>query len=288
MRDQKHLVVLSGMSGAGKATAAKALEDLGFFVVDNLPPQLLDDLIDLTFEKLGKQKKIAVIIDIREQEFLKIFPKKWQEISKKKYKKTFIFLDASDQKLIERFKETKRDHPLDHGFGINLAIKKEREILYQLKSLCSIEINTDKFNSHELKNEIKKIILKQKKIPITINLLSFGFRYGIPLELDFCFDVRFIKNPYYESGLKNLSGLDEEVKRFVLEQPEVDKFIKKIINFIRFLYPLFQKEGRSSLYIAIGCTGGKHRSVVFVEVLYEEIKKIFPLVKNQHRDKSRS
>lgn len=283
MADLKHLVILSGMSGAGKATCAKALEDMGFFVVDNLPPQLLADLVDIAKES-QTPKKLAVIIDIREREFLDIFPQIWHKISHKKIEKKLIFLDASNNKLIERFKETKRDHPLSDSIDIVCALETEREILRPIRLLSDIIIDTDKLNSHELKKNIKNIILKTKENPVALNIISFGYKNGLPLELDLCFDVRFIKNPYYDPELKSLTGLDGRVSDYVLSKPKVNLYINKITNIIAFTYSLIQKEGRSSFYIAIGCTGGKHRSVAIAEAIKRRLQAIFPEVKSFHRD----
>jgi UPF0042 nucleotide-binding protein len=278
----KEIVIISGRSGAGKSTAAKALEDMGYFVVDNLPPQLLDDLLNITDQK---RQKIVVIVDVREKEFLQLMPKKWLEIDKK-YQKKLLFLDASDQQLIDRYQETKRLHPLDDGCGLRKALDLEKSLLLPIKRLATKEITTDKLNSHELKNLIKKEIVQISRGP-NLTLISFGFKNGVPSELDMCFDARFLVNPYYNQALKPKSGLDIEVSQYVLGQPQAEIFLDKISDLINFLYPLYLEEGKATLTIAIGCTGGQHRSVALVQALSLRLNNKIDRVRVEHRDMRR-
>lgn len=282
----QEIVIISGRSGAGKSTAAKALEDMGYFVVDNLPPQLLDELLNITDKSQQKRQKIVVIVDVREKEFLELMPKKWHELDNKKYIKKLIFLDASSKQLIDRYQETKRLHPLDDGCGLREALKIEKQILLPIQNLATKTIITDKLNSHELKNLIKKEV-GEASTGLNLTFISFGFKNGVPSELDLCFDVRFLTNPYYQEDLRPQSGLDLQVKEYVLSQPQAQIFLDKISDLIDYLYPLYQEEGKSSLTIAIGCTGGQHRSVVLAEALSSHFQSKIDRVRVEHRDMRR-
>ncbi|HXW53816.1 MAG TPA: RNase adapter RapZ [Myxococcota bacterium] len=283
----QEVVVVSGRSGAGKSTASRALEDMGYFVVDNLPPQLLDDLLSVTTQAKDGIRKIAVIIDVRKTEFLAHLPSKWQGLDDAKYIKKLIFLDASDQQLIDRYQETKRRHPLDDGCGIRSALLREEEILLPIKKLATKQLNTDNLNSHALRNVIKKEIIGEGQHCVNLTLLSFGFKYGVPRELDLCFDVRFLVNPYYNQELRPKTGLDLEVYDYVMSLPPAEKFIEKVHDLIEYLYPLYQEEGKSNLTIAIGCTGGQHRSVCVVEALNNRLSDKFDRTRVEHRDLNR-
>ncbi len=282
----QELLIISGRSGAGKTTAAHALEDLGYFVVDNLPPQLLDDLLLLTKKSQEKIERIAIIADVRETEFLRELPQKWHEIDESKYKKSLLYLDASEQKLIDRYQETKRRHPLDEGDGVRAALSSEAELLEPIKALATKIIYTDKLNAHELRNLIKDEV-GDKNAQVRLSLVSFGFKYGVPSELDLCFDVRFLKNPYYQPHLKAKSGLDKEVSDYVLELPSAGLFMEKLVEMVEFLYPLYQEEGKANLTIAIGCTGGRHRSITLVEELFRRLRHKIDLIRVEHRDLAR-
>ncbi len=283
---KKELVVISGYSGAGKSSVARILEDLGFFVIDNLPPQFLGNLLDLAQKNGQKLNKIALIIDVREALFLNIFPKKWQEIKEQTYNKKLIFLTASRPSIIARYQETKRHHPLDDGCGIDEALDKEQELLKTIKSLATHSIETDSLNTHELKSLIKSKFLPED-LGLNINIISFGFKYGVPLNLDLCFDVRFLDNPYYNQALKTKTGLEKEVYDFVINQEPAKIFFEKMLTMLLFLYPHYEQEGKSNLTIAIGCTGGKHRSVAIALALLEELSKKIKNIRVEHRDITR-
>ena len=266
---------------------AHALEDMGFFVVDNLPPQLLDRLLSLTQSSNDKIHKVAVIVDVRETDFLKLLPKKYQELDNTGYAKTLLYLDASEQKLIDRYQETKRRHPLDDGCGIRAALALEHELLNPIRELATKEIFTDKLNAHELRKVIQISLANNQKQELPLTLMSFGFKHGVPSELDLCFDVRFLKNPYYEPELKSKSGLDKEVYDYVLASPHTSEFLNKLVVMIEYLYPLYRLEGKSSLTIAIGCTGGRHRSISLVEALNKHLHAKIDRIRVEHRDLAR-
>lgn len=284
----QEIVVVSGRSGAGKTTASRALEDMGYFVVDNLPPQLLPDLLTLASASRERIEKIAVVIDVRETEFLDEMPKKWRELNDTKYLKKLIFLDATDQQLIDRYQETKRRHPLDNGEGVRAALKLEQQLLEPIREIATREIFTDKLNSHELRNLIKHELMALKDNHLNITLMSFGFKHGVPSELDLCFDVRFLTNPYYRLELRRKSGLDKEVFDFVLALPAANQFLDKISDLIDFLYPLYREEGKAGLTIAIGCTGGQHRSTSLVEALKTRLAPKYEHMRIVHRDLERN
>lgn len=285
---KQEIVIICGRSGAGKTIARKALEDLGYFVIDNLPPELIDALLALTMKPRVMITKIAMIIDISAVEFIALWPKKWLELDSKLYHKRWFYLHASEKQLIERYHETKRKHPLDDGIGINAALALEEDLLQPLKALASEEIFSDNLSPHELSSLIKQKITHIIAHPLTLSIQSFGFKYGIPLELDLCLDVRFLKNPYYQAELKHKTGEDDMVYDYVLALPHAQGFIAKVYELLNFLYPLYQEEGKTKLVLAIGCTGGKHRSVALAKALYHKLKnKVSWPLRLEHRDMKR-
>lgn len=276
------LVVISGYSGAGKTSVARILEDLGFFVIDNLPPQFLDSLLELAGQNDSLLKRIALVIDAREASFLHIFLQKWQVLSPN-YKKTLIFIKASNNTIVNRYQESRRLHPLDNGCGIINALEKEIILLKPIEELAQNTITTDNLALNELKELIKNH-LSLTSLDLSVNIVSFGFKKGLPLSLDLCFDVRFLKNPYYHPLLKHKTGLEKDVIEFIMQQENAKTILDKITDMIHFLYPLYKKEAKSSLTIAIGCTGGQHRSVCLAQNLYDRLKPIINVLKIEHRD----
>jgi len=283
----EQMVVISGPSGCGKSVAAKALEDCGFFVVDNFPPQLFGKMIEL-LDHAGKSiSKIGFVIDAREQSFLSSFPENWQLMLESKRQCSLLYLDASDEILINRFKQTRRRHPLDDGGGIKKCIKRERQILEPLANLATHRINTDEFSVHRLGREVKKRFTASAST-MMVTIMSFGFKYGVPSELDTCFDVRFLDNPYFVEELRDGTGLDEAVAAYVFKSPTADQFVGKVVRLLKYLIPLYLREGKSYLTIAIGCTGGRHRAPAITEKIASLLGDIQGVsVGREHRDIAR-
>ena len=278
-------IIITGLSGSGKSTAIKALEDIGFFCVDNLPVILLPKFLELRLQAPGEISKIAFVMDIRERGFLKDYSRIFEELKKEGYLMETIFLECSDEILFRRFSETRRSHPLAEGRSVIEGIRLERERLSNLKRTADKVIDTSNYNVHQLKDAIYKYFSEVSSLKkMTINLLSFGFKYGLPYDADLTMDVRFLPNPYFVEELKNLTGENKEVSNYVLKRSETKKFIKKFSNLIHFLVPLYEKEGRAYLTIAIGCTGGKHRSVAIINELAKSLDKEKYMVSIRHRD----
>ncbi|OGP31465.1 MAG: RNase adaptor protein RapZ [Deltaproteobacteria bacterium GWC2_42_11] len=278
------LVILSGPSGAGKSTAIKVMEDMGFFCVDNLPVALLPKFLSLSSES-KEIAKVAVVVDIREGEFLKDFPGIFKEIKKEGYTPELVYLEASDDMILKRFSETRRKHPLAESRSPADGIRMEREMLAGIKELADKIIDTSHYNVHQLKEVIRDYFSGPGHTEkITVHIISFSYRYGIPSDADLIMDVRFLPNPYFVDEFKGLNGTDERVRRFILEKAETKGFIDRFLKLMDYLLPLYWKEGKAYLTIAIGCTGGKHRSVAIVDFLYDIIENEKCIVKKRHRD----
>jgi UPF0042 nucleotide-binding protein len=278
------LVVLSGPSGSGKSTAIKVLEDLGFFCVDNLPVTLLPKFLELLAQS-GEISKVATVVDVREREFLKEFPAIFSSVKEAGYKGELIYLEASDEALVRRFSETRRRHPLATDESPLEGIVSERDLLKELKAQADEVLDTTNFNVHQLKEVLRDYFsgpVSQEKM--AINLVSFGYRYGIPADADLVIDVRFLPNPYFVDTLKGLDSTDERVREFVISSSETKKFLNRFKDFLDYLIPLYWKEGKSYLTIAIGCTGGKHRSVVISDLIADEISTDVGTVRKRCRD----
>jgi RNase adapter protein RapZ len=278
-------VVITGVSGAGKSQVIKYLEDLGFFCVDNLPPALIPKFAEICYQSGGKMDKIALIIDIRGGELLNdLFPG-LNSLKELGFSYEILFLEASDDVLIKRFKETRRAHPLAPEGRIIKGIKEERRILQTIKDRANHIIDTSNLSTRQLKEEIANLFVQGKAFEgMIINIISFGFKYGIPIDCDLVFDVRFIPNPYYIQSMRKLTGKHETVKEFVLNSVETIEFLKKIGDMLEFLIPNYIKEGKSQLVIGIGCTGGKHRSVAIGDEIFKTLKDKQHRVVIDHRE----
>lgn len=279
-------IIVTGLSGAGKSEATKSLEDMGYFCVDNLPPTLITKFAEVCSQSNGKIDKVALVIDIRGGVFFNDLFQSLKELEKQQFKYEILFLDASDEVLVKRFKEKRRSHPLSGGGRVITGIELERNKLREVKDKSNIIIDTSKYKIGDLREEMTKYF-GDEKIPekqMSITVLSFGFKYGIPVDSDLVFDVRFIPNPFYIPELKPFSGLDAPVRDYVLGQDETKEFLGKLTDMLEFLIPNYKKEGKRQLIIAIGCTGGRHRSVTICNLISDELMKQDYRVVKKHRD----
>lgn len=279
-------VIVTGMSGAGKSTAMKMMEDMGYFCIDNLPIQLLDKLIDLSNTFHSDVSKVAVGIDVRNGSGIDAISQTLEQLRQKNFPYEILFLDAEDEVLVKRYKETRRNHPLAGSERINKGIVLEREKLQYLKDNADYIIDTSQLLTRELKIELEKIFVQNEDYKnLFITILSFGFKYGIPSDSDIVMDVRFLPNPYYVDGLRAKTGNDKEIQDYVMQFSEANEFIDKLDDMIKFLIPNYISEGKNQLVISIGCTGGKHRSVTLANELYKRLSGCNDYgLKIEHRD----
>ena len=280
------LVIVTRMSGAGKTTALKMLEDMGYFCVDNLPIPLLTRFVEMFSDPEEKVKKIALGIDVRGGQDFGGLQEVLDEMDEKKVSYEILFLDAQDDVLIKRYKETRRQHPLSGSGRVDTGIAREREKIMFLKIRATYILDTSKMLTRELKLELEKIFVKGESFcNLYITVMSFGFKYGIPQDSDLVFDVRFLPNPYYIDELKEKTGNDPEVQDYVMENEKAQVFLDKLTDMVDFLIPNYILEGKNQLVIAIGCTGGKHRSVTLANALYQKLDKQENYgVRIEHRD----
>ena len=266
------LVVVTGMSGSGKRTALKMLEDMGYYCVDNLPVKLIEKFVELVSEKNTELSKVALGLDVRADEPFSEVVKILDTIKGGNIKPEILFLETSEPVLLRRYKETRRLHPLSPDGRVEEGIRKEREILTEIKKNADYVIDTSNLLTRDFKEELDKIFLQNKQYNnLMVNIVSFGFKNGIPQDADLVFDVRFLPNPFYVERLKNLTGLDEAVQDYVMGYKESGEFLDMLENMLRFLIPNYIKEGKYQLVICIGCTGGHHRSVTLANELYKRL-----------------
>jgi len=279
-------VILTGMSGAGKSTALKMMEDIGFYCVDNLPIPLLEKFVELSELQNAELEKVALGIDARNGQALEELREVLERIEAKGGDFEILFLDSEDSVLVKRYKETRRSHPLAPNERVDKGIALEREKLAFLKQRADYILDTSQLLTRELKAEIEKIFLKNQDYKnLFITVLSFGFKYGIPVDSDLVFDVRFLPNPYYVEGLRAKTGNDTEIQEYVLQFKEAHAFLDKLNDMIEFLIPNYIAEGKNQLVISIGCTGGKHRSVTLANELHKRLSgKTGYGLKIEHRD----
>lgn len=276
--------IITGMSGAGKSQAIHSFEDMGYFCIDNLPPQLLKDMAKLGSLPGSRIKKIAVVSDIRGGELFNELSAALSRLMKLGISYQILFLDASDEVLINRFKETRRRHPLSENGSIIEGIRKERKSLEKLKGQADMIIDTSHTSSAELRDRIVKSFIGELSSGMLITIMSFGFKYGMPLDADIVMDVRFIPNPHYVPELKILTGKDQPVREFVLKRKEATEFLERFKDMITMLLPFYVSEGKSHLTIAIGCTGGAHRSVVLTSEIASYLHNEGYNVTARHKD----
>ncbi|MCX5852236.1 MAG: RNase adapter RapZ [Deltaproteobacteria bacterium] len=282
------VVIITGLSGSGKSTALKALEDIGFFCVDNLPILLLEKFLQMQSSGSNEISKIALVMDLREKNFPDKHIDVISKLKSRKYHIEILFLDATDEALMHRFSETRRVHPLSDRGSVLDSIRQERKRLAALKEISDNVIDTSLYSVHQLKQLLQRHYLaplEEKKL--LINLISFGYRFGLPPEADIVFDVRFLPNPYFVKDLKKHDGNNKKVERYVLRWDDTKEFLRQLVGLLGFLLPLYEKEGKSYLTIAAGCTGGRHRSVVILNELIRYFKDWRYSVTVTHRDISR-
>ena len=268
------VVILTGMSGAGKSTALKMMEDMGYFCMDNLPVALIEKFMELADREDGQFQNVAISIDIRNGQALGELQDVLQHLKQKNQAPKILFLDASDLVLVKRYKESRRNHPLAGNNRIAQGIEEERERIHFLRDQADYIIDTSQLLTRELKAELESIFQQGSDYTnLFITVLSFGFKYGIPVDSDLVFDVRFLPNPYYIEELRPKTGNDPEIQQFVMEKSQATEFLNKLEDMLRFLIPNYIDEGKNQLVISIGCTGGKHRSVTLANALYERLKK---------------
>lgn len=281
---QVPILVVTGLSGSGKTTVIKALEDLGFFCLDNLPIVLLPKFMELRISSASEISKVAVVIDIRAGEFLEEAPRLIRDLRARGYEIQVMFLECEDSVLIRRFSETRRSHPLAKGRPLMEGIQQERRLLAELRAMSDLVIDTSSYNVHQLKEVIGSHLQSPASRRLQILVQSFGFRYGVPSNTDMVMDVRFLPNPYFVEGLKERTGQDPAVAAFVLERAETEEFIHRLQDLIAWLLPMYVKEGKSYLTISVGCTGGRHRSVAIAERLASFFRGFHYSVNVHHRD----
>lgn len=278
----KRLFIVTGLSGAGKSQALKFLEDFGFFCVDNLPIALIPQFAEL-LDRSDRFGQVAMGIDIREGAFLRGFSHYLAELRKKGFNHRILFLDASDEVLLKRFSETRHRHPL-HGRKLLEAIQEERKTLLHIKAMADKVVDTSNLTLGELKEILSGTLELRRVEEMSLSVVSFGYKYGLPLDADLVVDVRFLPNPNYVPRLKRMSGLDRAVQNYVLEFPISRKFMRDFLSLLKYLLPLYIKEGKSYLTLAIGCTGGRHRSVFFANGIAQKLLRQGYAVKELHRD----
>jgi len=282
---RKRVIIITGLSGSGKSTAARALEDEGFFVVDNLPLALLPQFLTLAEQGVRFTSDVAVVIDIRNRDFLAGLESTLQGVRETGYQLEIFFFDAADEILLRRYSETRRRHPLTQNEGVSEGIRRERRLLGGLRNLATLIVDSTRLTPHQLRSKVIQIARGEEGLlPLVVQLQSFGFRYGIPPDSDLVIDVRFLPNPHFVPELQAQTGLDPGVSEYVISQPASHEFLQHLRGLLHFLLPHYHKEGKSYLTISIGCTGGRHRSVAIVEALRPSLTGEGSALKTIHRD----
>lgn len=278
-------VIVTGLSGSGKSEAMRALEDMGFYCVDNLPPALITKFAELCYQPNSSIEKVALGIDIRGREFFETLHESLSYLRQENYKYEVLYLDCDDDVLVKRYKMTRRNHPLAKNMQISEGIKIERQIMEELKEISNCIIDTTNMKPRDLKEEISKIYSSgDSNSNLTISVLSFGFKHGIPVDADLVFDVRFLPNPYYIEELRPQTGDEQVVRDYVMNSSVSIEFFERLKDMVNFLIPHYIEEGKQHLVIAIGCTGGRHRSVTISNLIYDELHNKGYRVIKKHRD----
>jgi UPF0042 nucleotide-binding protein len=281
------VVFVSGLSGSGKTTAMAALEDLSFYCVDNLPPLLIEQFVDLCGKATPPIRKVAAALDAREPSFLAAFPAVVRQLRAGGAQVDVIFLECSNEVLVNRYRETRRVHPLSPGGSVEQGVETERSLLAEVAALADHKIDTSSLNVHQLRETVVRQVVGGARRTV-VNLVSFGFRWGVPPAAELLFDVRFLPNPHFEPTLRPLTGRDAPVAEFVLANPRTQGLFERLQELLRFLLPLYDQEGKAYLVIGIGCTGGQHRSPAIVEALAGRLRATGRDVNVEHRDVERA
>jgi UPF0042 nucleotide-binding protein len=282
------LVIVTGMSGSGKGTVLRAFEDLGFFCIDNLPVSLISKFIEGIHVSGGVVERAALVIDIRAGEQLRDLEKILFELKELEFRLFVLFLEARDEVLVRRFSETRRPHPLSTAKPLKEAIQLERKRLAKIRDFADIIMDTSEYSVHEAKAVVMERFRSHPRAEqLNIYLVSFGYKYGVPLEADLLFDARFLPNPYFVATLRALTGKDRKVMRYMRSFPETKEFVKRIREFLKYLIPFYIREGKSYLTVGVGCTGGRHRSVFVIEELAKLLKFRRTAIQVRHRDEDR-
>jgi len=280
-----NIIIITGRSGSGKSTAIRALEDAGFYCVDNMPVALLPMFLEQPIESISEIAGFAFVMDLREKGFLSTYSSVFESLNQKGYNFEIIFLEAQEEILLRRYSQTRRYHPLARGKNLMAGIRAEAVKLKGLRKASNQVIDTSQCNVHELRAIILDIVTKNIELaPIRINILTFGFKYGTPYDADLIMDVRFLANPYFVPELKDLDGETEAVKNYVLNNDDARMFLMKYLDLLDFLIPLYEREGKAYLTIAVGCTGGRHRSVAIARSMFDHINKLGKRIEITHRD----
>jgi UPF0042 nucleotide-binding protein len=278
------IIVVTGLSGSGKSTVSRVLEDMGFYCIDNLPIALLPNLFEMAASFLPEYSKIALVMDLRDRALLRTFPEVFRRLQEQDLRPEILFLEATDEVLVRRYSQTRRTHPLAEGGRLLEGIRQEREMLIPLRALATRSIDTSMFNVHQLEGAIRDLFSEPTAIRrMALTFLSFGFSRGIPQEADLVMDVRFLPNPYFVEELKPLDGTEKRIQDFLSDFEETRNFLKYFQGLLEFLVPLYEREGKAYLTVAIGCTGGRHRSVAIAEALARHFGGRYP-VQGRHRD----
>ena len=287
LRDSRQLVILTGLSGSGKGSVLNTFEDLGYYCVDNLPVALIPMFSEIYGNGAGEIERAALLVDAREGGQIENLPGIYRALTVD-HPATLVFVEAGDEVLKRRFSETRRPHPMGHGVSVAEGIRAERKRMAPIRRLADVVIDTSKFNVHELRQFVMRSFQKAAPRPLLISVVSFGFRYGIPSDADLVFDVRFLPNPHFVPRLRPYSGKDPKVARYIRSFPQTGQFLRRIESLLAYLLPHYIREGKSYLTIALGCTGGRHRSVALAEVISRNLKRRGYATKVVHRDMDKS
>ena len=284
--ESRQLVILTGLSGSGKSTVLRAFEDMGFYCVDNLPVDLIPMFAEIHSQSEGEFARAALLVDAREGRQLEKLPPIYKHL-RKDHPMALVFIEASEDSLLRRYSETRRPHPLGKGgkdASVRESLRRERELMDPIRKLADVVIDTSKFNVHELRQFVTERFRSAEKRPLLVSTVSFGYRYGVPSDADLVYDVSFMSNPHFVPALRRFTGKDPRVKKFIRSFPQTGEFLRRIDNLLAYLIPHYIGEGKSYLTIAIGCTGGKHRSVMMAEELRKSLEKHGYTTKVVHRD----